>query len=237
MYFSDGAGSQYKNRKNFINLCHHEEDFGILAEWHFSATAHGKGACDGIGGTVKRLAARASLQKPTNDQIMTPHQLFDWASCSIPAVHFDYCSSDDYEAEEKKLEERFAKSRTIPGTRKLHSFIPVSNDRIKVKVFSLSTTSREERVSCKDDDLPLESISGFVTCLELSPDENQVRVTLLHPPGPSNSFKYPASEHIVMVSTKDILTVVDPRTRTGRVYALLQKEAKAATNKLGKVLK
>ena len=90
--------------------------------------------------------------------------------------------------------------------------------------------------------------SGFVTrvvdtkwwlacVLELSPDENQVRVTLLHPPGPSNSFKYPASEHIVMVSTKDILTVVDPRTRIGRVYALLQKEAKAATNKLGKVLK
>ena len=36
-----------------------------------SATAHGKGACDGIGGTVKRLAARASLQKPYSDQIMT----------------------------------------------------------------------------------------------------------------------------------------------------------------------
>ena len=141
MYFSDAAGSQYKNRKYFINLCHHEEDFGILAEWHFFATAHGKGAYNGIGGTVKRLAARASLQKPYNDQVMTPHQLFDWASCSISAVRFDYCSSDDYEAEEKKLEERFAKSRTIPGTRKLHSFIPVSNDGIKVKLFSLSTTS------------------------------------------------------------------------------------------------
>ena len=61
-YFSDGAASQYKNRKNFINACHHSSDFNISAEWHFSATSHGKGACDGIGGTVKRLAARASLQ-------------------------------------------------------------------------------------------------------------------------------------------------------------------------------
>ena len=26
-YFSDGAVAQYKNRKNFINLCYHEEDF------------------------------------------------------------------------------------------------------------------------------------------------------------------------------------------------------------------
>ena len=85
-------------------------DFGISAEWHFSATAHGKGACDGIGGTVKRLAARASLQKPYSDQIMTPRQLFDWASANIPAVHFGYCSLVDYEVEEKNLEERFAKS-------------------------------------------------------------------------------------------------------------------------------
>jgi len=46
-YFSDGAASQYKNRKNFINLCHHQDDFGVPVEWHFSATSHGKGACDG----------------------------------------------------------------------------------------------------------------------------------------------------------------------------------------------
>ena len=62
-YFSDGAASQYKNRKNFLNLCYHQDDFGIPA--HFSATSHGKGACDGLGGTVKRLAARASLQRPS----------------------------------------------------------------------------------------------------------------------------------------------------------------------------
>ena len=25
--------------------CHHEEDFGVCAEWQFSTTSHGKGAC------------------------------------------------------------------------------------------------------------------------------------------------------------------------------------------------
>ena len=44
--------------------------------------------------------------------------------------------------------------------------------------------------------------------LQLSPDEDRVKVTLLHPPGPSNSFRYPKSEHIVTVTVKDILTVV-----------------------------
>jgi len=35
IYFSDGAASQYKNCKNFSNLCYHEKDFGVKAEWHF----------------------------------------------------------------------------------------------------------------------------------------------------------------------------------------------------------
>eukprot|EP00731_Ephydatia_muelleri_P014605 Em0008g325a len=42
IYMSDGCAGQYKNCYNFTNLCHHEEDFGIPAEWHFFATSHGK---------------------------------------------------------------------------------------------------------------------------------------------------------------------------------------------------
>ena len=34
-YFSDGCASLYKNRKNFGNLCYHEQDFGMPAAWHF----------------------------------------------------------------------------------------------------------------------------------------------------------------------------------------------------------
>lgn len=33
--FTDGAASQYKNLKNYSNLVHHQEDFGLTAEWHF----------------------------------------------------------------------------------------------------------------------------------------------------------------------------------------------------------
>ena len=31
-YFTDGCAGQYKNKNNFINLCHHEEDFGLEGE-------------------------------------------------------------------------------------------------------------------------------------------------------------------------------------------------------------
>lgn len=53
---SDGCAEQYKNKKNFKNLCLHLKDFGIEADWHFFPTSHGKGVCDGFGGTIKRMA-------------------------------------------------------------------------------------------------------------------------------------------------------------------------------------
>jgi hypothetical protein len=34
-YFSNVASSQYKNCKNFLNLCYHEKDFHLAAEWNF----------------------------------------------------------------------------------------------------------------------------------------------------------------------------------------------------------
>lgn len=145
-YFSDGAASQYKNRKNFANLCHHQSDFGADVEWHFTATSHGKGACDGVGGTVKRLAARASLQRPYESQIMTPRQLFDWAVEAIPTVTFAFGTIDEHRDTEKLLEERFASSRSIPGTQKLHCFVPVSEHSVVARVFSSSPLFRKARV-------------------------------------------------------------------------------------------
>ena len=62
LYISDGCAAQYKNCKNFLNLCSHEADFGVPAEWHFFATSHGKSAGDGAGRTLKRLATKTSLQ-------------------------------------------------------------------------------------------------------------------------------------------------------------------------------
>ena len=57
-YISDGCAGQHKNKFNFLNPLHHEQDFHIKAEWHFFATSHCKNACNGIGGTVKRATAK-----------------------------------------------------------------------------------------------------------------------------------------------------------------------------------
>ena len=77
-YFSDGARQQYKNYKNAINLAYHQSDFQVEGEWHFFATAHGKGPYDGLGATVKRGAIRASLQSGDNNHILTAKDLYKW---------------------------------------------------------------------------------------------------------------------------------------------------------------
>ena len=75
-YFSDGCAGQYKNKFNFINISSHTTDFGIACEWHFFATSHGKSACDGIGGTVKRATAKESLRRPYSGQILTAQSMY-----------------------------------------------------------------------------------------------------------------------------------------------------------------
>ena len=48
VYFSDGAGSPCKNYKAFSNLCHHESNFGLNAEWNFFGSSHRKSPCGDI---------------------------------------------------------------------------------------------------------------------------------------------------------------------------------------------
>ncbi|KMQ88333.1 hypothetical protein RF55_12203 [Lasius niger] len=108
-YFSDEAPQQFKNYKNIANLCHHEKDFGIKAEWHFFATAHGKGPCDGIGGTLKREAARASLQRPSDRQITTPKELYNWANqpSILPNIAVEFSEEQFYHRKKLNIEKRF----------------------------------------------------------------------------------------------------------------------------------
>lgn len=137
-YFSDGASAQYKNKKKFSNLVFHENDFGVKAEWHFFATSHGKGPCDGLGGTIKRLAARASLTN-INSPINTPYIFFSWVKHNVKNVNTEFFTIEQYNDNNIKLQERFSKATTIRGTLGYHSFVPTENKQITVQITSLGT--------------------------------------------------------------------------------------------------
>ena len=91
--------------------------------WNVFATSHGKLPRDGIGGTVKRLTARVSLQCPISSQILSNKTVFEFCQDSIHGKYFIY----------SKLTSRFFLARTIPGTRSYHQFVPTSTSSIKMK--------------------------------------------------------------------------------------------------------
>lgn len=99
-YFSDDCVDQYKNKFNFINLCLHKKNFKISAQWSFFATSYGKTEYDGIGGAVKRLAWKESLQRPLRNQILSISELFEFSKVNITKINFYFisrgCKSDTF---------------------------------------------------------------------------------------------------------------------------------------------
>ena len=109
----------------------------------FFATSQGKSPCDGIGGTVKRLVARASLQAVTTQQILTPSELFAWAVKNIQGICFFHVSSEDIKKHEitYALEERYSTITTIPGTPSHHAFVPTPDGNLQMKRLSSDVMS------------------------------------------------------------------------------------------------
>ena len=63
-------------------------------------------------------------------------------------------------------------------------------------------------------------------------------LTVLHPHGPSSSFKYPAHEDVHTIAFNSVLLPVhvDPRTGSGRIYTLTREELKMTVGKFKEVL-
>jgi len=100
----------------------------------FFATSHGKQPCDGIGGTVKHLTAKASLQRPYSDQILTPKMMFQYCVSNSQDIEFIYIAQENLNSTRLFLETRFEQIKCpIPGTRSFHEFVPLDEFRIAVK--------------------------------------------------------------------------------------------------------
>ena len=124
----------------------------------------------------------------------------------------------------------------------IHLFLSQTVKLESVIIHLLIIPGKREVITLRTNDLPPESIVGFVTCLcdgkwwlacvlEIIQEDSQVKLTFLHPHGSSSSYKYPGTQDIRTVPMDNILTLVDPRTRTGRVYTLSKKEITTASDK------
>ncbi|KAJ4931272.1 hypothetical protein JOQ06_025569 [Pogonophryne albipinna] len=121
-FWSDGPSKQYKNKKNFFLLSAIPPTLGFeKATWNFFPTSHGKGAPDGIGGTVKRTADNLVLR---GNDVTDGHTFFEKVSNSLKGVQLHYIVEEDMERYDTLFIDPL---RTVPSTRQIHQVIAHEN--------------------------------------------------------------------------------------------------------------
>ena len=61
----------------------------------------GKSACDGLGGTVKRLTALESLKRPYRNQILSAKAVFDFCNANIKGIKISFLQKKKLKIQEK----------------------------------------------------------------------------------------------------------------------------------------
>lgn len=132
--FSDGAGQHFKQKYMFLFISSLLESKGIRIHWHFFATSHGKGAVDGIGGTVKRTVfsgVKSRRYHITNAE--------EYASCAkelLKSTTILHVSSAEINDMKPELDKLWGAAITVPGTHNVHCVRTISHGVVSVSNYS-----------------------------------------------------------------------------------------------------
>ncbi|KAK3929167.1 ARL14 effector protein [Frankliniella fusca] len=251
-YFSDGCSGQYKNKKMAANVWYHEKDFGVPAQWHFFATSHGKSACDGIGGTLKRLASYYSKQHTEpGSQITTPRRLFEWAQENIKGICSLWVSTQEVAEVEKLLQVRFNSAYKIDGIKSSHSIIPCHGETsVLIKKYSHAQEGSKRKISTVEDKhLNIDEVRGFIIYHQEEPnwflgyvntvnkDAEEISIEQLKTKtGKKYEFIFEENQTKTIL-LDEILMLVNPQIMSrGKTIKILAAEANTADVLLKKVL-
>lgn len=86
----------------------------------FLCTIHDKSPYDGIGGTVKRLIVKESLQRCFIDQINSVQKVLNFCSLHIKNIRYRLLLKQNIQKKRNIIEDCFSKAKTIPGTQGFH---------------------------------------------------------------------------------------------------------------------
>lgn len=113
---SDGAVTQYRNKANFYLLSTVPFLSGFKhVTWNYSEKAHGKGAPDGIGGSIKR---DADLYVCRGGELQTPLELYEMlAKKSGSAITPHWISTERIQKYDELIPDKLT---AVKGTLKIH---------------------------------------------------------------------------------------------------------------------
>lgn len=133
-YWTDSPSSQYRNRFVFETIAKHQTIYGMKAIWNYFEAGHGKGPCDGLGGTTKRLADEAVRQGKV--EIQDAKDFYEWASKSnMKEVDFVFVGKDICEKKKTEINNN-EPIKPVKDTMKLHAVVGISENAILIRVTS-----------------------------------------------------------------------------------------------------
>lgn len=211
----------------------------MTADWNFFATAHGKGPCDALGGTTKRLARTASLQ---GSKIETAAELYDWCSTNIHNVHYMLISDAKVQevVETINLTKRYEELSTVAGTKQAHR-IKIQNGKISLFETSLDKLPfvvREIQSSLPPMILEACSINDWVACIynskwclakidEVDLEEDEIKVSFWkRNVGPKGGTSFVPENTSCYVPVSSVLKKLSPpkSSRTSRFVTITHAE-------------
>ncbi|XP_060564869.1 uncharacterized protein LOC132724071 [Ruditapes philippinarum] len=133
-YWTDGPSSQYKNKTAFFITSNHDELLGPKADWNYFESGHGKGACDGIGGTAKRMADQSIRQGKVSIQDAT--DFYKWAKEGHKTAKYILVKPDECNKSREELEVINKILCPVKGTMKIHHVKGVSKGVVHTQTTS-----------------------------------------------------------------------------------------------------
>lgn len=118
-YLTDSPSSQYRNRTIAYLISHHVTLFGIQGAWIYFEAGHGKGACDGVGGSSKRMADEAVKHEKV--VIQNAQDYYEWGKETSSLTKYFFYSSK--EVEKSRVEIASMTTTPIKGIMKSHAMI------------------------------------------------------------------------------------------------------------------
>jgi hypothetical protein len=127
-YWTDSPSSQYRNRYIINVIANHKQIFDVNACWNYFESGHGKGPCDGIGGTCKRRASEAVKQGKAT--IQDAHEFYNWAHGNEKRIAYYFYSQQEYDSTAEYIN---SKTKAIPGTMGLHAVVAKGDGKVMVR--------------------------------------------------------------------------------------------------------
>jgi hypothetical protein len=137
---SDGCAGQFKNKFTLSNILHAAEDFGVIVEWDFFPTSHGKSPADGLGGLFKRSVRHRVLTGKW--EVYDAKGFYECAKSFSQDTNLFHVTKEQVKVHDKVLNSRWSNLKTIKGTREFHHFEP----SLEPNKISASVSSQKEKL-------------------------------------------------------------------------------------------